>query len=225
MQTISQNPITQTKHGLYNAVDIGDEPDPFYYAPEDGLITSWGQSGTCGLRLELQGASGRHGFCHNEYSLVKVGQKVQRGQMLAKMGYTGLTDPDDVPEGTHVHWVIQKNGKYIYPPSLVNESFKKGEIMPAVKIVGAPASVSNATGRIDVVVRGSDNGLYHKWYDKKWSDWERWGGGIASSPSISSWGVGRYDIFATGVAGDLMHFYYVNNKISAPESLGVIKKG
>lgn len=124
MQTISQNPITQGKHGAYNAVDIAPNPDVYYYAPEDGTITAWGDSGTCGLRLELSGATGRHGFCHNESSLVNVGQKVKRGQKLAKMGWTGYVLPPG-PGGRHVHWVIQRNGVYVYPPSLVNESFIK----------------------------------------------------------------------------------------------------
>lgn len=133
MQTISQNAITQGIHGAFNAVDISPSPDPFYYAPEDGTITAWGESGTCGLRLELTGATGRHGFCHNEYALVKVGDHVVRGQKLAKMGYTGLTVPDDVPAGTHVHWVIQHNGAYVYPPSLVNQSFiKQGDYVEPV---------------------------------------------------------------------------------------------
>lgn len=124
MQAISENPITQGKHGLYNAVDISPSPDIYYYAPEDGTITAWGDSGTCGLRLELTGASGRHGFCHNELTLVSVGAKVKRGQKLAKMGYTGYTIPSGV-RGRHVHWVIQQNGVYVYPPSLVNQSFIK----------------------------------------------------------------------------------------------------
>lgn len=132
MQTISQNAITQRKHGSYNAVDIGPYPDPYYYAPEDGTVTNWGESGTCGLRLVMDGPSGRHAFCHNESSLVKIGDRVKRGQRLAKMGYTGLTDPDDVPAGTHVHWVILRNGVYVYPPSLITESFIKSDATQGV---------------------------------------------------------------------------------------------
>lgn len=125
MQRITSNPISQHMHTAYKAVDFSANPDPDYYAPEDGTITNWGDSGTCGLRLELTGASGRHGFCHNEKTYVKVGQKVKRGQKLARMGYTGYTQPDNVPAGTHVHWVILQNGKYVYAISLVNEKFKK----------------------------------------------------------------------------------------------------
>jgi len=125
MQTITLNPKTQGKHGIYNAVDFSPNPDPIYYAPEDGTITFWGENGTMGLALKMQGITGLHGFGHNERSLVKVGDKVKRGQPLAKMGYTGLTDPDDVPAGTHVHWVINRNGVYVYPPDLINETFIK----------------------------------------------------------------------------------------------------
>ena len=127
MQLISTNRTSQGKHGTYNAVDISPDPDPDYYAPEDGTITALGDSGTCGLRLELTGPTGRHGFCHNEKIFVKVGDKVKRGQRLAKMGYTGYTQPDNDPAGTHVHWVINKGGIYVYPPSLVNQSFIKLE--------------------------------------------------------------------------------------------------
>lgn len=128
MQSISQNPITQGKHGAYNAVDIGPSPDPYYYAPEDGIVTladSVPGDTTCGKRLKLKGATGEHGFCHNDTIYVKVGQSVKRGQKLAKMGYTGLTDPDNVPAGTHVHWILNINGLWVYPPSKVNQPFIK----------------------------------------------------------------------------------------------------
>lgn len=124
MQTISTNFITQKEHSQYHAVDIGPSPDIDYYAPEDGVITGVGESGTCGFRLGVKGATGDHGFCHNEEIYVKVGDRVKRGQKLAKMGYTGYTIPSG-PQGRHVHWVILKDGNYVYPPSLVNETFKK----------------------------------------------------------------------------------------------------
>lgn len=137
MQTISENKITQGIHGIYRAVDIGRYQngvikDLDYYAPEDGVITvvDTTDNDTCGRRLKLKGATGEHGFCHNDTIYVKVGQSVKRGQKLAKMGYTGLTDPDNDPDGTHVHWVLNINGAWVYPPSKINQSFiKLGEEM------------------------------------------------------------------------------------------------
>jgi murein DD-endopeptidase MepM/ murein hydrolase activator NlpD len=116
----SNNRVTQGKHGKYNAVDISAKPDPTIYAPEDGKITAYGASGSCGNRLELTAGANRHGFCHLERPLVKAGQNVKKGQKIGVMGYTGYTIPSG-PAGAHLHWVIRRNGIYVYPPSLVNE--------------------------------------------------------------------------------------------------------
>lgn len=101
------------------------------------------------------------------------------------------------------------------------------EVDDRIKIVGAPSSVSWGEGRIDTFARGSDGGLWHKWYDIKvgggFQAWEKIGGGIATSPDVTSWGEGRLDIFATGVAGDLMHFWYDGDGFKGPESLGIPK--
>lgn len=142
MQTISLNKITQERHGPFAAVDIGRYDkygkitDLDYYAPEDGTITlvDTVDDDTCGKRLKLKGATGEHGFCHNDKIYVKVGQKVKRGQKLAKMGYTGYTEPDDTVAGTHVHWVLNINGIWVYPPSKVSQSFiKLGAIVKPTK--------------------------------------------------------------------------------------------
>lgn len=124
MQAITKNRITQAKHGQYNAVDYSWSPDPDFYAPEDGKVTLIDVSGDCGNRLWLDGNTGRHGFCHIEKYYVKVGQVVKRGQKLAKMGYTGLTIPKG-PDGRHVHQVLFRSGKYVYPPDYINEGFIK----------------------------------------------------------------------------------------------------
>lgn len=115
------NKVTQGKHGTYNAVDYSASPNSTFYAPENGKITAYGPSGTCGNRLELTAGSNRHGFCHLERSLVSVGQIVKKGQAIGIMGYTGYTIPSG-PAGRHLHWVINRGGVYIYPPSLVNEA-------------------------------------------------------------------------------------------------------
>lgn len=130
MQRPTPNRISQTQHTVYKAVDYSASPDPTIYAPEDGKITAYGPSGTCGNRLELTAGGNRHGFCHLEKPLVSVGQTVKRGQRIGVMGYTGTTIPVG-PNGRHLHHVILQNGSYVYPPNLVNQEFiKEGEEMP-----------------------------------------------------------------------------------------------
>jgi hypothetical protein len=85
-------------------------------------------------------------------------------------------------------------------------------------LVGEPASVSWAPGRIDVFARGTDNHLWHQAYENGWTGWENLGGSLSSAPGVASWAPGRLDVFARGTAGDLVHRYY-DNGWSAWESL------
>ena len=123
MRSVSNNAISQGKHGSFNAVDIRAVPDPDVYAPEDGTITFAANDGDCGNKLWLQGTTGRHTLCHFERFYVTKGQAVSKGQKLGKMGTTGKVT------GRHVHWAILRNGVWVYPPTLINESFKQGVTM------------------------------------------------------------------------------------------------
>lgn len=96
-------------------------------------------------------------------------------------------------------------------------------IVGKITIVGTPASVSWANGRIDVFACGTDNGIWHKWFNGSWQPWERIGDGTPDL-SVSSWAEGRLDIFFRGVAGDLVHIHYSDGKWSVPESLGIPKE-
>ena len=61
-----------------------------------------------------------------------------------------------------------------------------------------PATVSWGDGRTDVFVRGTDNALWHKWFNGTWSGWESLGGVLSSGPDVSSWAAGHLDVFARG---------------------------
>lgn len=126
MRAPTTNPITQGRHGQYNAVDYSARPDTTIYAPEAGKVTFYANAGDCGNNMQLQGAGRRHGFCHLERALVSVGQQVQEGQPIGIMGYTGLTIPAG-PNGRHLHWVIQKGGVYVYPPSLITSQVNNNQ--------------------------------------------------------------------------------------------------
>lgn len=129
MRHPTPNDISQRIHGPYNAVDYRSSPDVYVYAPED---MSWHaylkDAGPAGNNLQMNGASGRHGFCHLEEIYVSPRQSVRKGQRIAKMGYTGLVIPAG-PAGRHLHWVIRRtNGTYVYPPSLINEPFQEEDM-------------------------------------------------------------------------------------------------
>lgn len=77
------------------------------------------------------------------------------------------------------------------------------------KLTSRPQAVSWAANRIDVVVRGDDSAVHHKWWDgTSWKGWESLGGFIHGAPAICSWASGRLDIFAVGVDHKLYHKWF-----------------
>ena len=99
-----------------------------------------------------------------------------------------------------------------------------GQPSPNVTIVGNPGAVSWGSLRLDIFARGSDNSLWQKTYNGQGTGWQPWvklGGWMVSSPSPTTWGPGRLDVFATGPAGDLEHFWYIDNVWHPAESLGM----
>ncbi|SEW08913.1 C1 family peptidase [Kaistella antarctica] len=76
-------------------------------------------------------------------------------------------------------------------------------------LTSTPNAVSWGPNRIDVVVRGTDSAVYHKWWNgSSWNGYENLGGLIQDAPTICSWANGRLDIFATGLNHHLWHRWY-----------------
>ena len=72
-----------------------------------------------------------------------------------------------------------------------------------------PGVSSWGSGRLDVFVRGTDNALWHQFYDAgAWSAWESLGGVLAADPTAVSWANGRIDVFVRGADNALWHRWY-----------------
>jgi len=75
-------------------------------------------------------------------------------------------------------------------------------------IIGAPAAASWQSGRLDVFARGTNNHMYHKWWDGQWHDWQDLGGVIIGAPAAVSWGPNRIDCFAAGTNNHMYHKWW-----------------
>ena len=65
-------------------------------------------------------------------------------------------------------------------------------------------------------MRGTDNQLWHRWWDGTvWNAWEPLGGGLTSSPSAASWGTNRLDVFIRGNDLRLWHKWWDGSGWSA----------
>ncbi len=98
---------------------------------------------------------------------------------------------------------------------VVDNSGNNGEVDLCYGTVG-PAStavVSWAANRLDIFALGTDNSMYHQYWDgSSWgpsaTGWEPRGGTFNSPPAVVSWGPNRLDIFALGTDNSMYHQYW-----------------
>lgn len=103
----------------------------------------------------------------------------------------------------------QQGGRVIHRTYNNGMGFGPWQAMPPVTATSAPASVSWATNRIDVVVKGASGEIEHAWWNAggDWAGWENLGCCFDTAPSVSSWAANRLDIFA-GSGGHLWHRFF-----------------
>jgi hypothetical protein len=97
-----------------------------------------------------------------------------------------------------------------------------GPTLAASTFKDDPTVSSWGDNRLDVFVRGTDNALWHKWWDgSSWSSgWESLGGVLTSAPGAVSWGYNRIDVFVKGTDNALWHKWWDGSSWSGWESLG-----
>ncbi len=110
-----RDPFTK-KRRLHQGVDWANKPYTPIYAPADGLVTFTDVNAGFGKFLAIN-----HGYNivtrygHLEKYEVKVGQKVRRGDLIARMGNTGRST------ATHLHYEVLLREQYVNPMKYVLE--------------------------------------------------------------------------------------------------------
>ena len=88
-------------------------------------------------------------------------------------------------------------------------------------LTSSPSVSSWGSTRVDVFVRGTDNGLYQKtWNGTAWSAWSSLGGVLTSGPGAVSWSANRIDIFVRGTDNQLYHRVWDGSRWYGWEALG-----
>jgi hypothetical protein len=88
-------------------------------------------------------------------------------------------------------------------------------------LTSAPAVSSWAANRLDAFVRGTDNAMWHKWWDgAAWRGWESLGGILTSPPAAVSWGANRIDTFVLGTNRAMWHKWWDGAAWRGWENLG-----
>ena len=98
--------IMKKHYGIDFVTNIGTP----VYAPGKGKVIFVGRRGGYGLEVEIDHGYGyRTRYAHLSKSLVKKGQHVTRGDLIAKTGNSGLTT------GPHLHYEVSHNGVKLNP--------------------------------------------------------------------------------------------------------------
>jgi murein DD-endopeptidase MepM/ murein hydrolase activator NlpD len=104
------------KQDFHEGLDFAGKKGSEVVTVGDGVVTWSGERSGYGNLIEINHGNGyatRYG--HNQRHLVKVGDKVKKGQQIALMGSTGRST------GPHVHFEVLQNGKTVNPSKYIGK--------------------------------------------------------------------------------------------------------
>lgn len=103
------DPITGSR-SMHRGVDFSARKGTPVFSPADGVVTFSGRWKTYGKVVEI---SHGHGYvtryAHLEKQLVRKGQKVKRGDVIARVGASGKST------FSHLHYEVEVNGRRVDP--------------------------------------------------------------------------------------------------------------
>ena len=112
---------------MHSGVDLKTKPSDPIYAAFDGVVTMSQVYSGYGNCVVLRHANGLETlYSHNVKNLVKVGDQVKCGQIIALTGRTGRATTE------HLHFEVRVNGKH-YNPNIIfdhtSRQLKKGQVI------------------------------------------------------------------------------------------------
>jgi murein DD-endopeptidase MepM/ murein hydrolase activator NlpD len=113
-----RHPITG-RYSMHKGIDIAAKQGTDIVAMADGIVIFSGRKGGYGNIVELRHANGLETrYAHNSRNLVKEGDMVRKGQVVAELGSTGRST------GPHLHFEVRRNGEAVNPAQYLDLSQK-----------------------------------------------------------------------------------------------------
>jgi len=98
----------------HGGIDIATKQDTPIIAPATGRVSFVGSKGPLGNAVVLDHGYGvRTFFGHTHEIHVKIGDQVERGQLIASVGSTGRST------GPHLHYSVEVGGKSVNPMNYI----------------------------------------------------------------------------------------------------------
>lgn len=111
-----RHPISNRRH-FHKGLDIANTSGTDIVAAASGIVTYSGWNGGYGKVVIISHGYGyKSVYAHNKNNLVKVGDRVKKGQVIAQLGNTGKST------GPHVHFEIHYQGKQIDPLQILESN-------------------------------------------------------------------------------------------------------
>lgn len=111
-----KNPITGRGKEFHEGIDIAARVGTPVRAAAGGEVVFAGYRSGWGRVLVIDHGNGyRTQYAHNSSLLVKVGEQVEKGQTVARVGSTGRST------GAHLDFRIIKNGEFIDPLTMLKD--------------------------------------------------------------------------------------------------------
>ena len=107
------NPVTN-EYGFHSGLDIAAAEGSDIRAAFEGIVEKASSSPARGNYIFLQSGNIKTVYCHCSKLLVKEGDEVKAGQVIAKVGHTGQAT------GPHLHFEIRINDVYYNPLWVLN---------------------------------------------------------------------------------------------------------
>ena len=121
LDTYVSSPFGMRLHPVYgyykmhNGVDLDSDRGDDVLAARGGTVAEVGYSSTAGKYVKIDHGDGFITvYYHLSRQLVKEGQKVSGGELIGRVGNTGVST------GAHLHFGIQFEGKYVDPEDYID---------------------------------------------------------------------------------------------------------
>jgi len=106
---------------MHEGLDISSVEGSQVLATADGVVVRDDRDVTLGKNIEIDHGNGvTTRYAHNSRVLVRLGQKVKRGDPIATVGSTGKST------GPHLHYEVRVNGIPVNPKDYIVEELGPG---------------------------------------------------------------------------------------------------
>ncbi len=109
------HPLTGKKD-YHKGIDFAGKAGSDVIAVASGVVTWSGKRSGYGQLVEINHGHYVTRYAHNRKNLVALGDKVKKGQVIARMGSTGKST------GPHVHFEIRRDGRVLNPEKFIQAS-------------------------------------------------------------------------------------------------------